>query len=156
MAGLVGIEKNENGYRKIQNQILKLRRSGRLAYNLIADPPIYGTKLSQLVDHLQGAIPYFKLCSRNSICRKKPIDPFKLCRANNIYGSTSVIFIQIERRFVSSSCFRFVIVIEQENVLHFLLLCCLTSIKKEVLYMCVRQTVAQEQAGIFDKMHKKF
>ena len=37
MAGLVGIEKNENGYRKIQSQILKLRQSGRLAYNLIAD-----------------------------------------------------------------------------------------------------------------------
>jgi len=37
VAGLVGIEKNENGYRKIQNQILKLRQSGRLAYNLIAD-----------------------------------------------------------------------------------------------------------------------
>jgi len=37
VAGLVGIDKNENGYRKIQNQVLKLRQSGRLAYNLIAD-----------------------------------------------------------------------------------------------------------------------
>jgi hypothetical protein len=35
--GVSGIDKNENSYGKIQQQVLKLRREGRLDYNDIAD-----------------------------------------------------------------------------------------------------------------------
>jgi hypothetical protein len=35
--GVPGIDKTENGYAKVQEQVLKLRRSGRLAYQHIAD-----------------------------------------------------------------------------------------------------------------------
>jgi hypothetical protein len=37
VAGLPGIDKTELGYRKIQHQVLELRRAGRLAYEDIAD-----------------------------------------------------------------------------------------------------------------------
>lgn len=37
VAGIPGIDKTESGYGKIQHQVLELRRSGRLAYEHIAD-----------------------------------------------------------------------------------------------------------------------
>jgi hypothetical protein len=37
VAGVPGIGKDEKGYRKVQRQVLKLRRSGRLPYDKIAD-----------------------------------------------------------------------------------------------------------------------
>ena len=37
VAGIPGIDKTEAGYRRVQQQVLQLRRSGRLAYEHIAD-----------------------------------------------------------------------------------------------------------------------
>ena len=37
VAGLPGIDKTDNGYNKVQNQVLNLRRAGRLDYDDIAD-----------------------------------------------------------------------------------------------------------------------
>lgn len=35
--GIAGIDKTDNGYDKVQNQVLKLRREGRMSYGDIAD-----------------------------------------------------------------------------------------------------------------------
>ena len=35
--GLTGIDKTENGYRKVQSQVLKLRQQGHMPYDAIAD-----------------------------------------------------------------------------------------------------------------------
>lgn len=44
VAGLPGIEKTEDGYNKVQAQVLSLRRAGRLPYNKIADATRYMRK----------------------------------------------------------------------------------------------------------------
>lgn len=41
VAGLPGIDKTEDGYNKVQAQVLKLRREGRMAYRRIADATRY-------------------------------------------------------------------------------------------------------------------
>ncbi len=41
VAGLPGIDKTEKGYAKVQRQVLALRRSGRMGYDLIADATRY-------------------------------------------------------------------------------------------------------------------
>jgi hypothetical protein len=42
--GIAGIDKTESGYRKVQAQVLKLRREGRLNYDAIADSSRYMRK----------------------------------------------------------------------------------------------------------------
>lgn len=37
VAGVSGISKDDNGYNKVQIQVLELRRSGRMPYHCIAD-----------------------------------------------------------------------------------------------------------------------
>lgn len=44
VAGISGIEKNENGYSKVQAQVLKLRREGRMPHSAIADATRYMRK----------------------------------------------------------------------------------------------------------------
>lgn len=44
VAGLRGIDKSESGYRKVQAQVLQLRRDGLLAYEAIADATRYMRK----------------------------------------------------------------------------------------------------------------
>ncbi len=44
VAGLVGIDKTEQGYAKVQSQVLALRREGRLSYAHIADATRYMRK----------------------------------------------------------------------------------------------------------------
>ncbi len=44
VANIPGVEKTEGGYSKVQTQVLKLRREGRLAYNAIADATRYMRK----------------------------------------------------------------------------------------------------------------
>ncbi|WP_245866860.1 hypothetical protein [Oceaniglobus roseus] len=46
VAGLPGIEKTENGYRKVQSQALRLRQAQRLPYSAIADATRYMRKPS--------------------------------------------------------------------------------------------------------------
>jgi hypothetical protein len=44
VAGIPGIEKSEHGYAKVQEQVLALRRAGRLSYGSIADSTRYVRK----------------------------------------------------------------------------------------------------------------
>ncbi|QQA45014.1 hypothetical protein FHY64_13740 [Pelagovum pacificum] len=44
VAALPGIEKTENGYRKVQSQVLKLRQAGRMPYSAISDATRYMRK----------------------------------------------------------------------------------------------------------------
>lgn len=44
--GIAGIDKTDSGYRKVQAQVLKLRREGRLQYRAITDSSRYMRKPS--------------------------------------------------------------------------------------------------------------
>ena len=55
VAGIPGIDKSEDGYNKVQELVLELRRSGRLPYELIADEGRF-LRCPQTYDGWQSAI----------------------------------------------------------------------------------------------------
>jgi len=73
--GLPGIDKTDNGYDKIQRQVLNLRRAGRLPYDHIADLTRWMRKprtFDSVEEALQGnrpALPQGAVARRRGPCR---------------------------------------------------------------------------------------
>jgi hypothetical protein len=83
--GLPGVDKTENGYNKIQVQVLKLRREGRLAYQWIADATRWMRK-PRSFDSVEDAIQSTAALYRKNLwldpTRKSKSGSRKLTRLN--------------------------------------------------------------------------
>lgn len=69
--GLPGIDKTENGYNKVQGQVLALRRAGRLAYEHIADATRWMRKPTSY-DDLEHALRSTAALYRKNLWRDSP------------------------------------------------------------------------------------
>jgi len=85
VAGVPGIEKNDNGYNKVQLQVLDLRRSGRLPYYCIADL----TRMSRqpgTFDGVQDALDDTARLYRRQLWRDKDVRVEIWCEKDALAG----------------------------------------------------------------------
>jgi hypothetical protein len=65
--GLPGIEKTDSGYNKIQNQVLQLRRQGRLEYRWISDATRWMRKEDFLRQYRAGTSRHGEILSQGIV-----------------------------------------------------------------------------------------
>ena len=89
VAGLPGIDKTENGYCKVQSQVLKLRREGRLSYSKIADATRWMRK-PRTYDSIEDALEQTARLYRRNLWRDIEYDWVEIwCEKDALAGVIS-------------------------------------------------------------------
>lgn len=88
VAGLPGIAKNDKGYNAIQNQVLKLRRGGRMPYRHIADLTRFQRKPNTSND-IFAALDETARLYRRALWRDQPVHVELWCEKDALAGCIS-------------------------------------------------------------------
>jgi hypothetical protein len=88
VAGIPGIGKDQNSYNKVQNQVLQLRREGRIAYHWIADATRWQRR-PRTFDNWQDALETTALTYRRSLWQEADVSVEIWCEKDALAGVIS-------------------------------------------------------------------